>query len=85
MPLTDDQLEYMRQDLVSGMAWTYTIFGHACPFCKEIIDGANKFCPHCGKKLTKECPGCQVMVPVTDIFCSQCGHKFGKSSGDVKT
>ncbi|MDE5841845.1 MAG: zinc-ribbon domain-containing protein, partial [Malacoplasma sp.] len=40
---------------------------------------ADKFCPHCGKRVSKEpiiCPDCGKSNESTAVFCANCGKKL---------
>ena len=46
-----------------------------CPHCNAKIPAGTKFCPSCGKTVTKgkTCPECKNIVPDGYKFCPNCG------------
>lgn len=50
-----------------------------CPNCNYVCKVTDKFCPNCGKKLSKEpiiCPECGHSNSSDAKFCSNCGKKL---------
>lgn len=47
-----------------------------CPACGGQISREHKFCPECGKPLTRPCPKCNAAVSVNAKFCPECGNQF---------
>ena len=50
-----------------------------CPNCGSPYNPSNKFCPKCGKRLSKEpitCPQCGATNDSSSAFCSECGKKL---------
>ena len=45
-----------------------------CPNCQAANSDTNRFCPHCGTKLSKLCPGCGSERLPGDRFCAECGN-----------
>ena len=50
-----------------------------CQKCKKQVEGAPKFCPECGERLSlvSKCPKCSVEVAPGVKFCSECGTAIG--------
>lgn len=44
-----------------------------CPYCGEIFDKGDEFCPECGKKLFQQCPKCQHVYSSKSKYCPKCG------------
>ena len=49
-----------------------------CPYCGEMVEEDDKFCPACGKPLTHACPACGTTVEADDKFCPECGSPLKK-------
>jgi membrane protease subunit (stomatin/prohibitin family) len=48
-----------------------------CPFCGTPLDKPGlKFCPSCGKSLTKKCSSCQADNDPNAKYCLNCGNKL---------
>ncbi|MDE6474046.1 MAG: SPFH domain-containing protein [Clostridia bacterium] len=50
-----------------------------CPSCGIEYKGNDKFCPHCGKRLTQDpisCPDCGRLNDYNAMFCANCGKKL---------
>lgn len=47
-----------------------------CLSCGKSILKGSKFCPECGKPLTKLCPKCNAVVSLISKFCPDCGEQF---------
>jgi membrane protease subunit (stomatin/prohibitin family) len=53
------------------------VLPNPCPFCGTPLDRPGlKFCPACGKSLTKKCPACQTDNDPSAKFCLNCGGKL---------
>lgn len=49
----------------------------ACPYCGVMLPSKNtRFCPECGKSMTKACPSCNAPITGTPKFCPECGDKL---------
>src|SRR5688572_21944220 len=51
-----------------------------CPRCHHLVELNDKFCGHCGNKITvvqqqARCAKCQEALPSGAKFCESCGHK----------
>ncbi|MFG6356633.1 MAG: SPFH domain-containing protein [Acetatifactor sp.] len=47
-----------------------------CPGCGSRIPAKGKFCPECGKPLTRKCPKCDAAIEGAPKFCPECGEKL---------
>lgn len=48
-----------------------------CPNCNTPIPLGCKFCPECGRPLSKKCPKCGTELKSGTKFCPECGEKIG--------
>ena len=49
-----------------------------CPYCGEMVEEDDKFCPACGKPLAHACPACGTTVEADNKFCPECGSPLKK-------
>lgn len=49
-----------------------------CPNCNAAIPLGSKFCPECGKPLTRKCSKCGAEIKPGNKFCPECGEKVGE-------
>ena len=49
-----------------------------CPYCNAEVPEGMKFCPDCGKSISKVkiCPNCHAEIPEGKKFCGECGTKI---------
>lgn len=50
--------------------------GATCPGCGAAVPAGAKFCPECGKALSRRCPKCGGKLDGSPKFCPECGEKI---------
>ncbi len=46
-----------------------------CPFCGGRVRPADRDCPHCGRRATRECPWCTEEIAADTALCKYCGEE----------
>ncbi len=55
----------------------------SCPECGSRVEGAHRFCSHCGTSLPETCKSCGFTIKDQDSYCPACGVPIDERIGET--